>query len=53
MGVQAGQAVADAKIKNISNRHLPPDVQKKQFEFLQQMNRSQLQRHPESGVGGM
>lgn len=44
---RAGQAVAEAKINNISNLHLPPEVQKKQFEFLQKMNRSQWQRHPE------
>ena len=50
---RAGQAVADAEIKNISNLHLPADVQKKQFEFLQQMNRSQWQRHPEDEtIGG-
>ena len=41
---RAGQAVANSKIKDISNRLLSNDVQKKQFEFLQSLNKLQLER---------
>ncbi len=44
---RSGQKVANVKIKNISNSHLPPDVQRKQFQFLQSLNRQQLERSPE------
>lgn len=41
---RAGMPVIDSNIKNITNRLLPKNVQKKQFEFLQSMNRAQLKR---------
>ncbi|MFK7770174.1 MAG: DUF1501 domain-containing protein [Mariniblastus sp.] len=41
---RAGQPAKNSKLKNISNRHLSETVQKKQFEFLQRMNKTQLAR---------
>jgi hypothetical protein len=43
---RAGMPVVNSTIKNITNRILPDDVQKKQFDFLQAMNREQLKRSP-------
>ena len=43
---RAGQAVSKSKINNITNRHLDGDIQKRQFEFLQSLNRHQLDRAP-------
>ena len=44
---RAGQKVVSSKIKNIANTQLAPDLQRKQFEFLQSVNRDQLARSPE------
>lgn len=44
---RAGQAVVHSKIKNITNQQLSPVLQKRQFEFLQSMNREQLKRAPD------
>jgi len=41
---RAGMPVVNSKINNITNRLSSPDIQKKQFEFLQAMNREQLKR---------
>ena len=43
---RAGQATSKSEIKNIRNQLLSADVQKRQFEFLQAMNRMQLERTP-------
>lgn len=44
---RAGQKVKNSKINNIANKQLPGDLQRKQFEFLQSLNREQLERSPE------
>lgn len=41
---RAGQPAVNARIKNITNSDLPADLQEKQFEFLQTINREQLSR---------
>ena len=44
---RAGQKVINAKINNIANQNVSESIQKKQFEFLQSLNRQQLKRSPE------
>lgn len=44
---RAGQPVVNSKIQNITNELLPESLQRKQFEFLQAMNREQFSRSPE------
>jgi hypothetical protein len=41
---RATQPVKDAKIRHITNPELPRDVQRKQFELLQALNREQRKR---------
>ncbi len=41
---RAGQSTINSRIKNIANHQLSPAVQKKQFEFLQSLNKTQLER---------
>jgi hypothetical protein len=41
---RAGQPASKATINNITNTRLSGKVQKKQFEFLQSLNREQMQR---------
>ncbi len=38
---RAGQSVRDAGFKNVRNDRIPSEMQKRQFEFLQKMNREQ------------
>jgi len=38
---RAGQRAMDARFKNISNKHLSSAAQRRQFEFLQALNREQ------------
>jgi hypothetical protein len=40
---RAGQRASDARIQNIRNTAMPHDLQKKQFSFLQRLNREQVQ----------
>jgi hypothetical protein len=44
---RAGQPVSRSKIRDITNRQLSESVQNKQFDFLQSMNRQQLERSPD------
>ena len=44
---RAGQPVTQARIRNISNQRMSRDLQRKQFQFLQDLNRQQLARTPE------
>ncbi len=41
---RAGQPVSSSKIKNIRNELLSPEIQKRQFDFFQTLNREQLKR---------
>lgn len=41
---RSGQPVSKSKIRNITNEHTSPELQKKQLEFLQQINRTQSER---------
>ena len=41
---RAGQSVKQAKIRHITNPELPREVQRKQFELLQALNREQRKR---------
>ena len=38
---RAGLPASEATIRNLNNTHLPPDVQNRQFDFLQELNRQQ------------
>jgi hypothetical protein len=38
---RAGQRAADARFKNVTNQHLSPAAQRRQFDFLQAINREQ------------
>jgi len=44
---RAGQSVKQAKIRHITNAELPRDVQRKQFELLQAINREQRKSVPQ------
>ena len=46
--VRPGQTLRDAKIANIVNRHLPGDLQRKQIDLLQAMNRELHARNTDS-----
>ena len=46
---RAGGSMADAKIRHITNRELTADVQRKQFELLQAINREQKKSAPNDG----
>ncbi len=49
-GTAIGRAetpIDQARIRHITNEQLPPDVQRRQFNFLQSLNRAQLQARPD------
>lgn len=43
---RAGQPVSQSKIRNITNTRTSVDVQRRQFDFLQSLNREQQRRDP-------
>jgi hypothetical protein len=43
---RAGQPAKNAKFRHITNENLSPEAQRKQFDFLQSLNRAQLAKAP-------